>query len=114
MTARSVTTGRVNIPALWHICIMTFEHGDIERSAESGGMQAPPIKLVALLIVAIVAAIFFFQNGDSVSIEFLWMDVTWPERTVILISIVLGVLLDRLASFFWRRARKKKAAESTD
>ncbi len=86
---------------------MSYEIVD-DQPAESGGMQSPPLKLVALLLVVIVAAVFFFQNGDTVNIEFLWMDVSWPARTVILISIVLGVLLDRLAGFFWRRGRRKK------
>lgn len=89
---------------------MSHEHVDADQP-RGGGIQAPSIKLVGLLIVAIVTAIFFFQNGDTVDIEILWIDVSWPERTLILISLVLGVLLGQLGSFAWRRARRKKAAE---
>lgn len=92
---------------------MSYEHVDVDQQGEGRGIQAPSIKLVALLIVAVVTAIFFFQNGDTVNIDLLWMDVSWPERSVILVSIVLGVLLDRLASFVWRRARRKRAASKT-
>ncbi|MEQ8439470.1 MAG: LapA family protein [Ilumatobacter fluminis] len=75
---------------------------------EGGGRNLPSIKLVALLVVAVAIIVFFFQNTDSVEVEFLWMDVNWPVRSVILISLVAGMIIARLGSFFWNRARRRK------
>lgn len=74
----------------------------------SSGRNLPSIKLIVLLVVAVAVVVFFFQNSDSAQIDFLWMDVTWPVRSVIIISFVAGVIVDRLGSFFWNRARRRK------
>ena len=75
---------------------------------EGGGRNRPPVKLIALLAVAIAFVVFFFQNTDSVEVQFLWMDVNWPVRSVILISLVAGMLIAWLGGFFWGRARRRK------
>ncbi|MDJ0768403.1 MAG: LapA family protein [Ilumatobacter sp.] len=80
---------------------------DLEQPAESGG-GAPSLKLIALLLVTIALAVFFFQNGDRAPVEFLWMDGDWPVWTVIGISVLAGVVLDRLFTWQWRRARRRK------
>ena len=53
--------------------------------------------------------IFFFQNGHQAAVEFLWIDVDWAVRNVIVISLVAGALLDRIFVWQWRRARQRKA-----
>jgi uncharacterized integral membrane protein len=88
---------------------MTFENTD-PRGADSGGRQLPSLKLILLLLVAVGILIFFLQNPQDAEIEFLWMEVTWPVRTVILISVVAGIIIDRLGSLFWARARRRKHA----
>ena len=88
---------------------MTFQDArDDHRPDDGGGRNLPSIKLVALLVIAVAFVVFFFQNTDSVQVEFLWMDVDWPVRSVILISLVAGMLLAWLGSFFWARARRRK------
>ena len=82
---------------------MRTEHED-ERSR----LQLPSLKLVLLLIVVVIAAIFFFQNGHDADVEFLGWSGTWPVRVIIVVSIVLGAIIDRLGSWFWRRARSRK------
>jgi uncharacterized integral membrane protein len=81
------------------------------RSAHDGdgssGFQLPSLKLVALLVVVVVAAIFFLQNGPDTEVEILAWTVTWPLRLVILVSIVLGIVIDRLGSWMWRRSRRR-------
>ena len=87
---------------------MTYHEGrDLDVDGGRGG-NGPPIKLIAFGVVAIAIVIFFLQNGESAPIHFLWMDVEWPIRTVILISLVAGILIDRLGSYFWNRARRRK------
>jgi uncharacterized integral membrane protein len=80
-------------------------------SIDDGGgrpsLQLPSLKLVALLVVVVLAAIFFFQNGHETEVDILTWTVTWPVRVVILVSIVLGILIDRLGGWLWRRSRRR-------
>jgi uncharacterized integral membrane protein len=92
---------------------MQREPVDID-GPDQEGMGRPPIKLIALLLLAIAVAVFFFQNGDSADIKFLWISVSWPVRSVIVISVIAGAFLDRLVSWQWRRARRRKAAQQQD
>jgi len=87
---------------------MKHEAVDVDDTAASDGIRMPSIKLIGLLVLAVAVLIFFFQNGDGVDVHFLWVDVNWPVRTVIVISVVAGVVLDRLVVWQWRRARRAK------
>ena len=89
---------------------MQHESVDHDHTAESGS-SAPPIKLVLLLLVVVALAIFFFQNTKDAPVSFLWMDGTWPIWLVIGISVVAGIVLDRLFTWQWRRARRRKQSE---
>ena len=89
---------------------MQHEAVDHDHSAESGS-GGPPIKLILMLLVVIALAIFFFQNGQDAHIDFLWMDGVWPIWLVIGISVAAGVVLDRLVTWQWRRARRRKQDE---
>lgn len=89
---------------------MKHEHVDDEFGAdvESAG---PPWKLILLLVVVAALAIFFFQNGGEVEVNFLSFEFTWPLWAVIGISVVIGIVLDRLGTWQWRRARSRRKAE---
>lgn len=78
-----------------------------EATAESG-RGGPSIKLIALLLVAVALALFFFQNGSDAPVSFLWFDGQWPVWLVIGVSVVAGIALDRLGTWQWRRARRRK------
>ena len=91
---------------------MKHEAVDPDPLARSGGINGPSFKLIALLVLAVAVAVFFFQNGRGTDIEFLWFDVNWPVRSVIVISVVAGVVLDRLFLWLWRRAKRRKAEQS--
>lgn len=82
---------------------------DQSTETPTGGTEGPPWKLLALLLVVAALAAFFFQNGSDAPVKFLWMDASWPVWTVIGISVIAGVVLDRLVSWQWRRARRRKA-----
>jgi len=90
---------------------MKHEAIDLEDPAESG-RGGPPLKLLLLLLLTIGLAIFFFQNGDRAPVEFLWLDGSWPLWVVIGISVAVGVALDRLVTWQWRRSRRRKHAEN--
>lgn len=87
---------------------MSYQADPADRAAESG-TSGPPVKLIALLVVVAALAIFFFQNGDDAPVSFLWLDGQWPVWLVIGVSVVAGVVLDRLGSWQWRRARRRRA-----
>lgn len=89
---------------------MQHEAVDHEHSAESG-FDAPSLKLILLLLIVIAMAIFFFQNGQDAHVDFLWMDGSWPIWLVIGISVAAGIVIDRLFTWQWRRARRRKQSE---
>ena len=78
-----------------------------DSEAPRGPSDGPPWKLLALLVVVVGLAIFFFQNGHDAPINFLWIDGSWPLWLVIGISVLIGVVLDRLVSWQWRRGRRR-------
>jgi uncharacterized integral membrane protein len=82
--------------------------GEFGADTESSGV---PWKLILLLVVVVALAIFFFQNGDDVAVNFLTFEFTWPLWAVIGVSVVLGIVLDRLGTWQWRRARARRNVE---
>jgi len=93
---------------------MSFEQTDPGRGAASGGRQLPSIKLVGFGVVALALVLFFFQNGEQAQIDFLWMDGEWPLRLVIIVSVLAGIVIDRLGSWLWARGRRRKQARKAD
>jgi uncharacterized integral membrane protein len=49
------------------------------------------------------------KNSTAVELDFIFFDHVTTVRWLIIISLVLGVLLDRMASMMWRRRKKRKA-----
>ena len=83
---------------------MSDDRDQAPRDEERGA----PWKLIALLILVIALAIFFFQNGDDASVDFLWFNGDWPLWAVIGLSVLIGVALDRLVSWQMRRRRARR------
>jgi uncharacterized integral membrane protein len=79
------------------------------QNAAEGGNSGPNVALIAFGIVAVLAVIFFLQNGESTSIDFWMFEKTTTIRWSLLMAIVFGVVLDRLFGIWWRRRRKKNA-----
>lgn len=86
---------------------MKHEDVDMDGPVESG-TSGPPWKLIALLIVVAALAVFFFQNLDDTQVQFLWLDGSWPTWLVIGVSVAAGVVIDRLGTWQWHRARRRK------
>ncbi len=81
---------------------MKHENAEPDQPIERG-TTGPPIKLILLFVAVAALATFFFQNGDDAPVEFLWIDASWPLWAVIGVSVGLGVLIDRLVIWQWRR-----------
>lgn len=67
--------------------------------------------VIVFILVALVGLAFFLGNGGSADFHFLFWDWTTTVRWMILLSIVLGIVLDRLFTFWWRRRSKRRARE---
>jgi len=79
-----------------------------EEAYTRSSTQRVPWKLIALLVLVVLLAFFFFQNDDDASVDFLWFNGNWPLWAVIGISVLVGVALDRLVSWQWRRSRQRR------
>ena len=73
-------------------------------SSGSGGINAT---LIAFLVVVAAAVVFFFQNSRETRIKFLFFDKDTAVRWSIIVSVVIGVILDRLISFWWKRRKNR-------
>jgi len=77
--------------------------GDVSR-----GRSGPSIVLIIFLVLIGLAAVFFLQNSERVSIDFLVFEKETTIRWSILMAVVLGILIDRIFSIWWRRRSNKK------
>jgi uncharacterized integral membrane protein len=82
---------------------------DDQNEAQRFTEEGPPWKLVATLVLVVLLAIFFFQNNNKARVDFLWMNGDWPIWAVIGVSVLIGVALDRLIGWQWRRSRRRRA-----
>ncbi|MEZ5251732.1 MAG: hypothetical protein R2713_21750 [Ilumatobacteraceae bacterium] len=93
---------------------MSHDDRDLARAndtnAASGGNGISP-SLIGFVIVAVLSIIFFFQNGDRTDIDLWIFDWNTTVRWSIVVSIFLGVVLDRLFGIWCRRGKKKDAAK---
>jgi uncharacterized integral membrane protein len=78
-----------------------------DNSAASGA-SGPSVAVIGLLVVIALAVVFFLQNSEPVYIDFLFFEKRTTIRWSILMAILLGVLLDRVATMAWRRRKQNK------
>lgn len=97
---------------------MTETNAEHERNYPRGPKpdveSKPNIALIAGLIVAAACIIVFLRNSNEVSLDFMFYEKTTTVRWAILMSIVLGALLDRVITIWWRRRRRKKVQAKND
>ena len=78
--------------------------GDVSKGRRNG----PSIILILFLVVIGLAVVFFLQNGESTSLDFLVFEKRTTIRWSILMAVVLGILIDRAFSIWWHRRGNKK------
>ena len=64
-----------------------------------------PVWLAVLGVTAGVLAIFIASNTQDTEVKFWWLDTSLPLWSVIIISVLLGVVIGWSLSA-WRRRRK--------
>lgn len=93
---------------------MSFENlntpNEPQREA-AAGRNGPNITLIGLGIVIVLFIVFFLQNSEQLTIDFLVFEKRTTIRWSLLVAVVLGVLSDRIFTMWWRRRRKRNSAE---
>ena len=89
-----------------------YERRDSERQSDGQPAQRTGLSpaLIGLGILAIVAVIFIVQNSARTEVNFLFFDVNSRVWVALLVAIAIGVLLDRLFVYWWRKRRKRDDA----
>jgi uncharacterized integral membrane protein len=73
----------------------------------ASGRSGPNLTLIGLAILVVASLTFFFQNGNSTSIHFLFFQKDAKTRWAIIVAVVLGIAIDRIFTIWWRHRRKQ-------
>lgn len=73
----------------------------------ASGSNGPNVTLIGLAIVAALSIIFFLQNSDQTTIDFLVFEKHTTIRWSLVVAVLLGIALDRIFTIWWRRRRKR-------
>ena len=77
-----------------------------DRTRVASGRSGPSIALIAFLIVAAYAIGFFFRNGHQTEVDYIFGETDTTLRWALLLAVVLGIVLDRLVTMWWRRRHR--------
>lgn len=77
------------------------------QQAAASGRNGPSITLIGLAVVVVLFVVFFLQNSERLSIDFLVFEKNTTIRWSLLIALLLGIALDRMFSIWWRRRRRR-------
>ncbi|MEP7112007.1 MAG: hypothetical protein ABI862_01970 [Ilumatobacteraceae bacterium] len=77
------------------------------RTEAASGSNGPNITLIGLAIVVVLFVVFFLQNSERVSIDFLIFEKNTTIRWSLLVAVLLGIASDRIFAVWWRRRRKR-------
>jgi uncharacterized integral membrane protein len=64
--------------------------------------------LIALVVIGVLAIVFVLQNGKSTQIDYVGLNFEAPLWVILALAIVVGIVLDRLFSLWWRRRRRER------
>ena len=74
----------------------------------AAGRNGPSATLIGLAIVVALFVVFFLQNSEPSTIDFLFFEKRTTIRWSLLVAVLLGVLADRIFTMWWRRRRQRK------
>ena len=70
-----------------------------------GGSDVPVARLVIGGLIAAAIILFVAQNTQSMQVQFLMFSFSAPRWIMFVILVALGVALDRLGLYLWRRRK---------
>lgn len=79
---------------------------EVQRDASSG-RSGPSVTLIGLAVVVVLFVVFFLQNSEQLTIDFLVFEKRTTIRWSLLVAVVLGILFDRIFAIVWRRWRRR-------
>jgi uncharacterized integral membrane protein len=82
------------------------------QQAVASGRSGPNITLIGLGIVTLLFAVFFLQNSEPSTIDFLIFEKETTIRWSIVVAVLLGIAIDRIFSIWWRRRRRRDNNDS--
>lgn len=82
---------------------------EVPHEAASGS-NGPNITLIGFGILVVLFVVFFLQNSETLSIDFLVFEKKTTIRWSLLVAVVLGIAIDRIFTMWWRRRRKRNDA----
>ncbi len=75
----------------------------------AAGSNGPSVTLIGFAILVVLFVVFFLQNSESLSIDFLFFEKKTTIRWSLLVAVVLGILIDRIFTMWWRRRKRNNA-----
>jgi uncharacterized integral membrane protein len=78
------------------------------RTGAASGRRGPGLALIAFLLVAAYAVAFFLRNSHETKVDFVFGETDTTLRWALLMAVVLGIVLDRLITAWWRAARRRR------
>jgi protein-S-isoprenylcysteine O-methyltransferase Ste14 len=97
---------------------MKFEPNDGHKKFDhhhspSEGHNRPGPKLILAAVLAVIIVIFIAANSKTTTISFWLFTWTTTVRWSIFIAILLGLALDRLVIWGWRRRKDPQQADDS-
>ncbi len=89
---------------------MTQDPGSFDTQPPAKERDISPGMIIAVIVV-ILAGIFIFQNTDTSSASFLWLDLEAPTWVWFFILFLIGVAVGWLAHLL--RVRRQSKAKGT-
>ena len=83
-----------------------YERNEVSPGAAEERRSGLSPTLIALVVLGALAVVFVLQNGTSTQIDYVGLHFDAPLWVVLALAIVVGIVLDRLFSLWWRRRRR--------
>lgn len=85
-------------------------HDEVGNSAQDfkGRGDGVSPTLIGLIVLAVATVVFIVQNGDRSEVRFLFLELKTRVWVGVAIALVLGAVLDRLFSIWWRRRKGRE------
>ncbi len=88
---------------------MDWKENDRRNESPEGDKTKISPALIIGIVVAILIVIFIVQNSKESRVKLLFWDGTMSLWVVIVISLVLGAVLDRTITWYLHRRRNARA-----